>query len=521
MAMAPMDGLLRTLAEAGFRVGPRYLPRLAAMLGASALSTVVTLPERVATAALRPGRPWGEGDPEVVLVLGYYRSGTTHLHYLLACDPALATPRWAQVMAPQGFALSWALLRVFLIPFMGATRPQDDMRFGPEWPAEDDFATCNWAGASAQPGRMVFPEAFARFARYHDLSGLSAAERGRWERCLRAFCRKVAWTAPGRQLLLKSPSHTARLEAVLDLFGADRVRCVHVIRDPRAVIASNIALIEKALSLYGLQDPPAREVIEARIVSEYEATVQACARARARLGDGRFTEVRHEDVAADPHGSLAKIYGDLGLVAGAGRDRNLDEYLNSVREYRARTDRAAIRLSDASEAAAQRIAEATAWEPRRAPAAERPTPREAGAGRRWPAWVLPAVAAAGWAGLWVGIAIVTRNRHDWLIWPGGVAIGLAAWLAVRMGGAGRGRAAVGVWAAALTAAVLLATAWPNSRYTYYAKAEHPAAEHVWETTRQELTNPATLFWAAMGMVTAWRFGSRDATRAPGTGRLGW
>ena len=38
-------------------------------------------------------------DP--IVVIGHWRSGTTYLHQLLACDPTLATARISLTTAPQ------------------------------------------------------------------------------------------------------------------------------------------------------------------------------------------------------------------------------------------------------------------------------------------------------------------------------------------------------------------------------------------------------------------------------------
>ena len=44
------------------------------------------------------------------------------------------------IPAPQGFLLSWTLLRFFLLPFLSRTRPQDNVAFAADIPAEDLLA---------------------------------------------------------------------------------------------------------------------------------------------------------------------------------------------------------------------------------------------------------------------------------------------------------------------------------------------------------------------------------------------
>src|SRR5262245_15163377 len=139
MAFAPLDAWARLLLAPRAAIPILYWPRLAFALFTSALATILTLPERVLLApvlyALSRRKPAAlRAGP--VFILGYFRSGTTHLHYLLSCDPRFRSPTWAETLAPQGFALSWAFLRLFMIPFVSAKRPQDDVAIGPSWPAE-------------------------------------------------------------------------------------------------------------------------------------------------------------------------------------------------------------------------------------------------------------------------------------------------------------------------------------------------------------------------------------------------
>ena len=127
MAFAPLDIWLRTLlrGRAILRISPRYWLRLVWCLFTSALGTILTLPERLIwslfpipqggdrteTDAPPPASALTPPTPQVLCILGYFRSGTTHLHYILSCDPANTTPRWYHCLAPQGWFFSWAFLR--------------------------------------------------------------------------------------------------------------------------------------------------------------------------------------------------------------------------------------------------------------------------------------------------------------------------------------------------------------------------------------------------------------------------
>src|SRR5258707_745140 len=112
MALAPIDVWFRLLREAGEPIPWRYWPRLIFALICSILATALTLPERLIFSlwirfrGRAHSKNPSKADPAPLFVLGYYRSGTTHLQYLLDRDVHLRSPRWCEVLAPQGFILS-------------------------------------------------------------------------------------------------------------------------------------------------------------------------------------------------------------------------------------------------------------------------------------------------------------------------------------------------------------------------------------------------------------------------------
>lgn len=511
MALAPLDAWARLLLRPPLAPAPRYWLRLAAGLGCSIVGTGLTLPERLLLA------PWlayayqssgGAIDhpPGALVILGYFRTGTTHLHYLLNSDPRFITPRWAQVTAPQGFHASWMFLRLFLVPFLASRRPQDDVAFGPDWPAEDDFACHNWACASSLRGRLIAPSRYDSDRRFHFLDGLTAREIERWRYVQWAFLRKVLTAGRGRMLLLKSPSHTARVPELQRLLGRERTRFIHISRDPADVVNSNVAMLRR-LHLYRLEDPPDERVLRERIIEEYAQTERAYLESRPLIGPGQLHEMRYEDLRADPLGEMKRAYAALDLPWTSGAERRSARYLYSVRDYRPASESRPRGLGFGDERL-EFIDEAFGHARPAVAARPAPPPAEAVESRtRRRAWIGAAVAAVALALLWHLIVRQTLNRHDWLAWPAGVLIGAAA---LRLARAGSAR--LGWWCAALTVLVALAVSMPNSRWAYYKRYD-PAREQVtWTdllaTSRHEFFTGMSLFWLFMGAATAYRFGSR-------------
>jgi hypothetical protein len=515
MAFAPLDAWARLLAEGAGVPAPRYWPRLAFALFTSCIGTALTLPERVALAPLLAARRRRSGatidhKPGAVVILGYARSGTTHLHYLLSCDRRFRTPRWHQCLAPQGFALSWTFLRLFLVPFMSNKRLMDDMAFGPEWPAEDEFAVNNWSAASGIPGRLILPRRYEHYRRYHFLRGLSHAEHARWRNAQWAFVTKLSWLAGRRALLLKSPSHTARVRELFELFsppsGPPRVKFIHITRPPDAVVRSNVAMLTRA-SIYHLQDAAPEAQIERTIVEELAETSRVYTEQAGRLPPGTLAQMRYQDLLADPIAELQRVYAELDIPWTPDFEARLVRYLHSVKNYRA------------AHGGEKKVESAGQLDPKLAPLipafghdkpvrpkAALPPVRSPRPPRIALAAALVTLLALALGAAWVAVGHATGDRLDTLAWPLGVTLGLTAMVVSRLGSL-----RLGVYAAALTLLTTLAVAMPLTRWVNYAHKPwdliHVRDELV-PTTISQLTAGMTIFWTLMGILSAYRFASR-------------
>ena len=553
MALAPLDAWAKLLLRAGAwrRISWRYWPRVLLGLSTSCVGTLITLPERIVLGLIDRlrARRGGKAGPVIVFVLGYYRSGTTHLHYLLSCDPLFVTPKWHQVVAPGGGWVSWQILRWLLVPFLSSTRPQDDVAIGPEWPAEDDFAHNNAACACTMPGRMILPGLWDHYQRYQRPEDLTERERAEFERVVRAFSDRVARRAgvgAMRPLLLKTPAHTARVAALVRLFGVERVRFIHLSREPGAVLKSNTSM-HRRFEPYLLMDHPGDDEIRRRIIVEYDRTERAFLEQSRDLPPGTVCRMRYEDLVVDPMGELRRCYGELGLPWTTRFERQASAYLDSVRDYRTASDKAGAAGPSASagKPGGLPVPEELAWliaefgHDRPAPRVPGPisnsTAREPDGQAAVPTGVKPTsqfvtgaaalcVAAALCACLWLSAAWLAWDRMDWLVWPVGAVLGLTALHAAQPGRSGlepielsaSRRAWLGVCAALATILVVLLTALPATAMTTDYRTRAPLDwPHLWLSTRRGLLATNNFFWVFLGVASAYRFASRKHMGPPG------
>ena len=187
--------------------------------------------------------------PAPLFIIGHWRSGTTLLHELAMLDDRFCCPNTYQCLAPGHFLLTEDTLTSALSWIMPAKRPMDDVAAGFDRPQEDEFALMNM-GAPSPYRRMAFPLTSRDAPESLDLTLLPAAERERWQGCLRRFLDMLALRDP-RRPVLKSPPHTARVGVLAGMFP--EARFLHVVRDPFVVVPSTLRLWRSLHEVQGLQ----------------------------------------------------------------------------------------------------------------------------------------------------------------------------------------------------------------------------------------------------------------------------
>lgn len=264
-----------------------------------------------------------------LFVLGHWRSGTTHLHNLLACDPQFGVPNGIQVTFPHSFLSTEAAFRKQFAGWVPATRPMDNVAIGLESPQEDDFAMCVSCLRSPFLGMVAFPQRADHFDRYLTFKEASEAELQAWKLAFTWFLRKLT-LRHGRMLLLKSPAHTARIRLLLDLFP--NARFIHVHRHPRAVIQSTLHLLHRLWPLHALQAPP--DHVDDQVLARYAAVFDAFFEEISLIPAGQFSEVGFDDLLQDPVAELRRAYDELALPGFDQLQPRLLHYTQSLSGYR-------------------------------------------------------------------------------------------------------------------------------------------------------------------------------------------
>lgn len=325
-ALAPFATWVRLLRENG--VGdPGYRARLARVL----LTSIFAAPARIVERVVWGGRVRRTAIRAPLMILGYGRSGTTHLHNLLARDPGHASVTTLQCIAPSFFLLASALPRGLLDGLVPATRPMDNMRVALDLPQEEEVAIANSTHMSFLH-HLSFPRNAMRLhQRYALMEGIDNRERANWEQAYLGIVQKAAFHARGRRVVLKSPTNLARIPHILRIFP--EARFVNIVRNPYTVYLSLVNMFRKLVPQHQVQDIEWDDM-ERSIVHAYQANMKRYIRDRSLIPPDRLVEIRFEDLETAPIPVLQRVYERLELGGWDAARKHVTEYLGTLRDYR-------------------------------------------------------------------------------------------------------------------------------------------------------------------------------------------
>jgi hypothetical protein len=247
--------------------------------------------------------------PELVVIAGHWRSGTSLLHELLCSLPEFGFASTFACFNPHAFAATRG--RAVKQSDRSARRPMDAMLVRRDLPQEDEFGLL-CLGAPSPYEAFLFPQAMANAVERCDPNTWTAAELACWQDAFRRFICSCALAFPGKPLVLKSPPHSLRISLIRRM--APDTRIITIVRDPRHVLASTQRMWREMWKLYALSRPPSEDLspdvisgmikLDSVLESELEA-----------LPSGTSIRLRYEDLTRAPERELERLLSFLKLRA--------------------------------------------------------------------------------------------------------------------------------------------------------------------------------------------------------------
>lgn len=264
--------------------------------------------------------------PTPVFVLGLFRSGTTILHRLLGEDPDNRTlPHWESfdpVHTPEGPAPRQRklarMLRLadIISPNIKAIHPMDE------------YQTDECRGMFTNVFRTPQFNVQYRVGGYVDW--LLAQDATVAYRHHRRQLQLVHHHRPyGKRFVLKDPTHTFFVDAILEVFPDARFVFIH--RDPAETLSSICSLHAYARSVFS-SDVDAHAIGAELSDSYMTRLLEPAVAAVDRLPPGRVAHVRAPDLSRDPVGTIAQAYRALGMELGDAARIAMHEYMQAKRD---------------------------------------------------------------------------------------------------------------------------------------------------------------------------------------------
>lgn len=265
-----------------------------------------------------------------VVIAGLPRTGTTHLHNLLAAPPTFRTMPY------------WESVEPFPLPSEAGIDPDPrrarmDVAVGlintvmPHFPLMHEMTTDHVheeIQLLANDFSTMFFETLAEVPRWRDY--YQAHDQTPHYEYLARQLKAMQFLRGGRRWLLKSPQHLEQLPVLDRVFPGSIVVFTH--RDPVPVALSMIAMITYSARMH--RSPVPVERIAASWVERIEQMLCTLVRDRDTIGPDRSIDIRFDDFMADETGVAARVF-DLAGEPFTGRVHTaITDYLGAHRRGR-------------------------------------------------------------------------------------------------------------------------------------------------------------------------------------------
>jgi omega-hydroxy-beta-dihydromenaquinone-9 sulfotransferase len=243
-----------------------------------------------------------------VVVLGYWRSGTTLLHELLCLDARYTYPTTHACMNPHHFLLTEA--SALARGGASSKRPMDEMEVRSSSPQEDEFALLS-LGARSPYESLVIPAILPEALKLTDPRDLSPRDEKRWREVFMSFLAGVSARGMGRPMILKSPTHGARVATLRELLP--NARFILIVRDPVTNFESVVRMWRKMFETYALGPISSDDEIREAVIADRPRFEAKLAASTGDLPENQFAIMTYESLIANPAEAIEQLYQRLEL----------------------------------------------------------------------------------------------------------------------------------------------------------------------------------------------------------------
>jgi len=271
-------------------------------------------------------------DP--VFVLGFYRSGTSFLHQFMTQDDRLGYHSVFQMVLPEIMLTCEKWLAPVLQFVSRVFKVQDAVHRIPlnwKYPGEEDGTMTTSVNPRGAQWGYFFPKMMhSQFQKYVLFENIPQSEIEGWKQDFVFLLKKISLANHNKQLVLKSPPHTARIKLLLSLFPNAKFIFIH--RNPYEVYLSNKQFWKVTQSIYAIGSTRSVDV-NSVILDTYSETMNRYLLEKDLIPAGQLIELAYEELIQNPLESMRKIYEAIRLDDFGYCENRMRSYVENQKSY--------------------------------------------------------------------------------------------------------------------------------------------------------------------------------------------
>ncbi len=262
-------------------------------------------------------------DIDPLFILGHWRSGTTFVHNVFACDKHFGYTTTYQTVFPNLMLWGQPFFKKNMSFLMPDHRPTDNMELKVDLPQEEEFALSNMMPYTYY-NFWFFPQNMMEYCdKYLLFNAITEEERQIFMNTFKKLVRISLHNTGGTQYLSKNPPHTGRVKTLLELFP--NAKFIYLKRNPYTVFESTRSFFINTIKPLKFQSISDEELIQ-NFVEVYKRLFYKFEEEKVLIPEGNLYELKFEDFEQDAFDITEDIYKQLNLP-------NFEESKNSISEY--------------------------------------------------------------------------------------------------------------------------------------------------------------------------------------------
>lgn len=272
----------------------------------------------------------GKNPKEIVIIVGHYRSGTTHLYNLMEATGDMFAPSTYECAMPYHFLFTNIWLKPIIAFFTPKKRLFDSMKMDVNTPQEDEIAMATCCAAS--PYLVTsFPFDPDYFKSCISISEMEKHDVDDWKNQHRRFIRKLGAKSKGKKgLILKSPAHASRISLLLEMYP--NAKFIHIHRNPISVVRSSLNLYRVWYEMQTFGDISSlKENTHNTLLETYSKIESDWDIDHKKIDSSNRIDIAYSELKDDPKKIIKNIFSHLGLEGFS--ENKITSYLNSVKDH--------------------------------------------------------------------------------------------------------------------------------------------------------------------------------------------